>query len=92
MFVRKFMNYKEDKYNFKYYEWSSLRWTLAVSIWEFVEINPEYEEYYKPRVGQKYVIYSKLRNIYELHQITDQTRDTDIEELIEQKRVYLLND
>ena len=81
----------KDKYGFKYYEWSSLRWTLVVSIWDFVEVNPDYKDYYKLRLGQKYVIYSKLRNVYELYEITEHSRDTTIEPMIKRKQVYLVS-
>lgn len=84
------MNYNIDKYGFRYYEWSSLRWTLATSIWDFVEINPEYEDYYKPKIGMQYMIYSKLRNVYDIYEITEHTRDYHLMPFIKRKLIYLL--
>jgi len=81
----------KDQYGFKHYEWSSHEWTLARSIWDFVDISPEYDDLYLPKIGLKYVIYSTLRDVYELYTITQDSRAEVIKPYVKQGRVYLLS-
>ena len=78
-----------DKYNFSYYEWPSMNWKKVNSIWEFVEVDKDYEDYYKTKVGLKYIIYSILRDKYELYELTEHTKEEHIIEYIKQGRVFL---
>ena len=81
----------KDQYGFEYYEWSSFSWKKVNSLYDFVEISPDYEDYYKLKVGQKYVIYSQLFDTYQVYEITQFSRDESIEPFIEEGLVYLLN-
>lgn len=81
----------KDKYGFNYYEWPSHAWKLAKNIWPFVDINPKYDNYYKPKIGMKYLIYSHLRNVYDIYEITEYTRDRDLLPYIKQQRLYFLS-
>ena len=85
------MTFNKDQYNFKYYEWSSEKWKKVESIWEFVDISPEYPDYYKVKLNTKYIIYSRLRDVYELYEINEHTRDSDLLPFIKQGRLYVLS-
>ena len=81
----------KDEHGFEYFEWPSLHWKRARSILDFTEIHPDYEDYYKVKIGLKYIIYSKLRDVYELYEITEHTREEHLIEYIKQQRIYLLS-
>lgn len=80
-----------DQYGFLYYEWPSHTWKPVKDIWQFVDIDPKYEENYQVKVGMKYILYSGLRDVYELHEITEHTKDVDLLEFIKQQAIYLLS-
>lgn len=80
-----------DQYGFKHYEWSSPSWILVKSIWDLVDVSPEYNDLYKVKLGRKYVIYSTLRNVYELYEITEHTRAETLKPYVKQGRIYLLS-
>lgn len=80
-----------DEYGFEYYEWPSSTWIKPKHILHFVDINPNYEGYYKVKIGLKYILYSELKNRYEVYKITEHTRDKDIIDFIKQERLYLLS-
>jgi hypothetical protein len=82
----------KDQYGFEYYEWSSFKWKKVDSIFDFVEIDPKFEDYYKPKIGLKYIIYSQLSDTYQVYKITEFSRDENIELFIEKGLVYLLNE
>jgi hypothetical protein len=80
-----------DQYGFNYYEWPSATWKLAKSIWPFVDVDPSYDNYYKVKIGLKYILYSKLRDVYELYEVTEHTTDRELLPYIKQQRLYLLS-
>lgn len=81
---------EQDQYGFNYYEWASFHWIKPKDIWSFVDIGPEYDDFYKVKVGMKYILYSRLRNVYEVYEITEYTRESDLMPYIKQQRIYLL--
>ena len=80
-----------DQYGFKHYEWSSHNWKRVESIWEFVDVHPDYEDYYQPKIGCKYVIYSKLRDVYELYTISEHSKAEQLKPFIKQQRIYIVS-
>lgn len=91
MIFRGTMDANKDQYGFEYYEWPSQKWKLAKNIWHFVEVDPKYEDNYRVKIGMKYIIYSGLRNVYELYEISEHSRDTDLLPYIKQARLFLLS-
>ena len=81
----------KDSYGFQHYEWSSHNWKRVENIWEFVDVHPDYEDFYKPKIGCKYVIYSKLRDVYELYEISEHSKAEQLKPFIKQGRVYILS-
>jgi hypothetical protein len=80
-----------DKYGFEYYEWPSEKWKLAKNIWPFVDVDPQLDNYYRVKIGLKYIIYSKLRDVYEQYEVTEYTTDRELLPYIKQERLYLLS-
>lgn len=79
-----------DKYGFEYYEWPSESWKLAKNIWPFVDVDPQFNNYYRVKIGLKYIIYSKLRDVYEQYEVTEYTTDRELLPYIKQERLYLV--
>lgn len=82
---------KTDKYGFQYYEWPSRKWKLCNSIFDFVDVDPQFDNYYKVKTGLRYILYSQLRDVYEIHEVTEFTVDTDLLPFIKQQRLYLVS-
>jgi hypothetical protein len=80
----------KDQYGFEYYEWGSFKWKKVESIYDFVDINPAYEDYYKPKIGIKYIIYSELSDTYQVYELNEFTRDKQLEEFVKRGLVFLL--
>ena len=80
-----------DQYGFKYYEWPSVTWIKCESIWEFVELDPEIDDLYKVKLGTPYILYSTLRDRYELYYISEHTRDTNIIPYIKRGLIYVVS-
>ena len=84
----------KDQYGFEYHEWRDPTWVKVKEsdiVRKFIEINQEYDKYYKPKIGMKYIVYSTLRHIYEQYEITEHTIDQDILPFIKQGRLFLLS-
>ena len=80
-----------DQYGFKYYEWPSEKWRKCKSIWEFVELDPESDDLYRVKLGTPYILYSTLREVYEIYYISEHTRDTMLIPFIKQERLFVLS-
>lgn len=80
-----------DKYGFKYYEWPSRKWKLCKSIYDFVDVDPQFNNYYRVKIGLQYILHSKLRDVYELYEVTEFTVDLDLIPFIKQQRLYLVS-
>lgn len=82
---------KTDKYGFQYYEWPSRKWKLCKSIYDFVDVDPQFNNYYRVKIGLQYILHSKLRDVYELYEVTEFTVDADLIPFIKQQRLYLVS-
>lgn len=80
-----------DQYGLPYYEWPSHTWKPVKNIWSFVEVDPKHEDNYQVKVGMKYILYSGLRDVYELHEISEYTKDVDLLEFIKHNRIFTLS-
>jgi hypothetical protein len=69
---------------------NSIPWAMNIDATVYA-IDPSSDNYYKVKIGLKYILYSKLRDVYELYEVTEHTTDRELLPYIKQQRLYLLS-
>jgi len=82
---------KTDEFGFRYYKELPPEAKLIKTIWAFVEVDPAEPDYYRVKIGQKYLIFAEENNRYELYEITIFTQDSDLLHYINSASLFLLN-
>lgn len=80
-----------DKWGFSYFEELPEDYKKAESIYEFITIDPQEFHFYRVNVGQKYLIYNRFSQVYELYEISVFTVDTQLLPHLEREELFLLS-
>jgi hypothetical protein len=80
-----------DKWGFVYYTELPEGYRKVESIYEFITIDPEEFYFYRLNVGQKYLIYNRLLQVYEAYEISPFTIDIQLLPFLERGELFLLS-